>query len=591
MLDYHAHSVALDEFTATLSAATFPDPDVEGARERAVQAVADEPGGALLGAFVHHLVAHAASDGAELDLLRRAADLWSRGRAACDRLGTIRADLETAMADPGDPGAADRLNTATVRAQELANEAIGIDHEVDELRAAALEFPHLPPHPRQSGRDTDVWGWGDLQLARRTDAVVRSLMRRAEDTGTLGFAVGVAGAYGASATGSAYLAHAVGGPRRLHRHRDRLARNTVGAALAAQHPAARTPTAMAASLGAELPAAIEQALQDALGEAFDLTRTQPVPDLRLGHRRLVEHLQLLDRFDLPAAPAPPAQVWLARLYSDPGNPPPSLRPQDVDVVGQDGGGVAVEMGPGQPGSKTAGDSDSAKASKGCGIAVLLIILIDLLQAFVQCIGQWANGNRCTFWKNMLLSKLWEEDPPSPQDPANPGVSQQQLTVVGAQPEAAEFVSVLYDAHAQAWEAMSRARAFLVLTGLVYPTQLAGLPLHEQFLSLQELGSFVHREEPDPVAAFHRRPTTPIEHRDEMSSPYPHGAGPAVFLDPTSRLHAATVSFGLWIQVVRGEQDSQNLDLDADRGWGHACWTAPSVHDDPVDVTVLGYDEQ
>ncbi|MQA35907.1 hypothetical protein [Modestobacter roseus] len=590
MLDYHAHCIALDEFTATLSAATFPEPDVESARERAVQAVAEEPGSALLGAFVHHLVAHAASDGAELELLRRAADLWARGRETCDRLGAIRADLETAMADPADPAAADRFNTAAVRAQELANEAIGLDREVDEIRATALAFPHLPPHPRQSDLDPERWGWGDLLLARRTDALVRALLRRAGDPSTLAFAVGAAGAYGASAAGSAYLAHAVGGPRRLHRHRDRLARTTVGAALAAQHPASRTPTAMAALLADELPAVIGQALQDALGEAFDLSRTPP-PDLGLGHRRLVEHLRLLDRFELPAAPAPPGQVWLATLYGDPASPPPSLRPQDVDVVGQDGGGVAVEMGPGQPGSETAGNSDSAKVSRGCGIAVLLIILIDLLQAFVQCIGQWANGNRCTFWENMLLSKLWEQDPPSPHDPANPGVGQQELTAVGAAPQAAEFVGVLYDAHAQAWEAMSRARAFLVLTGLVYPTQLDGLPLHQQFLGLEELGAFVHREEPDPVATFHRRPTTPIERRDEMSSPYPHGAGPAVFLDPTSRLHAATVSFGLWAQVARGEQDSQNLDLDADRGFGHACWRAPSVHDDPVDVVVLGYDEQ
>jgi hypothetical protein len=320
-----------------------------------------------------------------------------------------------------------------------------------------------------------------------------------------------------------------------------------------------------------LPADLEDLVAGALTETYDLTRTAPLPDLQLGFRRLVEHLELLDRFGAVAAPTPPAPLWAAALWGDPANPPPTLRPQDVDVVGQDGGGAAVQLGPGGPGSSTPGDSDSATASKGCGIAVLAIILIDLLQAFVQCIGQWASGSTCTFWQNMLLSKLWEQDPPDPRDPSNPGVSQQQLTAIAGAPQATELVGVLFEAHTQAWEAMSRAREFLALTGLVYPTE---------------------REEADPVARFHEYPTSPIEHEDVPASPYLPESPPTVVFDPIGPLHAATVSLGQWVQVVRGQQDSQNLDLDADRGFGHPCWSArQSVHDDPVGVDVLGYDEQ
>ena len=104
MLDYHGDSVALSEFISALSAANFPDPAVARAQHNALEGVATESESALLGAFVHHLLSHAASDGTELALLQRAADLWDRGTALCTELGAIRADLEGAMEDPGAPG-------------------------------------------------------------------------------------------------------------------------------------------------------------------------------------------------------------------------------------------------------------------------------------------------------------------------------------------------------------------------------------------------------------------------------------------------------------------------------------------------------
>lgn len=593
MLDYHADCVALGEFVSALTAASFPDPRAATAQQQALDAAAAEPNAALLGAFVQHLLIHASSDGAELDLLGRAADTWGRARTFCDRLGAIRADLEGAMEDPAAAGAADRFNNAAVGGQELANDVVALRLEVDGLRTEALTFPHLPPHPRQRDRGTQEWDWGNLQLARRTDALVRELHRRAGDVRSLSFAVGAGAAYGANVAGSAYLGHTVGGPRRTHRLRDRLARNTVGSWFAAHHSAALAPATMAARVrfgpaaAPVLPAELETLLGDALRHTFDLARTVPVPDLQLGYGRLVRHLGLLDAFDPPAVPTPPAQAWLAQLYGDPANPPPSLRPQDVDFVGQDGGGGAVSYGPGEPGSQKPDSSDSSKVSKGCGILLLAIILIDVLQAFVQCIGQWANGHTCTFWQNMLLSKLWEKDPPDPRDPTNPGVNKAQLTAVAAAPQAVELVGVLFDAHNQAWEAMERARVFLAVTGLIYPTNVRGLPLFEQFTSVPAEESWPHREEPDPESTYHLYPLSSLEHPTEAASPYAVRAVPSTFLG-----QATTVTLGQWGQIARGEHDSQNRDLDADRGFGHACWAARnSVHDDPIDVVVLGYDEQ
>jgi hypothetical protein len=599
MLDPPADAVALSELVTALAGASFPDPALAVAQQDAVDAVAANGDAALLGALSGHLLVHADSDGAELQLLRRAATLWGHGTRLIDDLGAIRADLEGAMEDPAAPGAADRFNDAAVRAQELTNAVNALRPDVDELRADALAFPHLPPHPRQTDTSADGWDWGNRVHGRRTDALVRALLDRAQDPQGRAFAVGAASAYGANAAGSAYLGHTVGGPRRSHRHRDRLGRNAIGAWLAANHPAATTPSAMAAAVAfgpvgqPALPPGLEQLLGSALAATFDLGATTPVPDLQAGHARLVEHLTLLDRFPRPAPPAPPGTVWMATLYADPASPPPTLRPQDVDVVGQDGGGVAVQYGAGPaPGSQQPGKDDSSGAGAVCGIIVAILILVDVLQAFVQCCGQWANSNPCTFWDNMLLKKVWEEDPPDPTDPTgpkNPDMTAQGLTAAAAVPQAAQLVSMLFDAHNTLWEAMDRALTFLAMTGLVLPTGLLGLPVFAQFTTIpeREVQEWPAREEPNPVDTYHLPPTTPVERPERQPSPHGAGAPPTAFL-PQATADALT----LWSQNAAGLRDTDNLDLDADRGFGHLCWrTDGSVNDDPIGVAVLDYEDQ
>jgi len=596
VLDYHGDCVALSEFSSTLSGTSFSDPAVDGARDRALAAVAAEDGSALLGAFVHHLLSHAASDGVELTLLERAADLWTRGAALCDELGTIRADLEAALDDPGASGSADRFNAAAVTAQDLTHRANVMRTEIDAFRSDVLEFRHLPPHPRQQDVTSDGWDWGNLILGRRTDAFVRALLGRAQDPQTLAFAVGASASYGVNVAGSAFLGHAVGGPRRSHRHRDRLACNAVGSWLATHHAAAMSPLAMAgrvtfgSAANPALPTPVELLIGDALGDAFDLSKTLPVPDLQVGYRRLVEHLTLLDGFARPAVPAPPEQVWMARVLADPQSPPPSLRPQEFDVKGQDGGGVAVQYGPSSTGSGSPDDTDSKEVQKACGIAVAIIILVDLLQAFVQCVGQWANHHPCTFWDNMLLKKVWEQDPPDPHDPTgpkDPNVNVAGLTAVAAAPQTAQLVWMLFDAHSQIWEAIDRAYGFLAMTGLIYPGHLVTMPLYAQLTSLPSDLPWPHREERDPENTYHVYPTSALEQPMAAASPFLPGALPDTYLG-----QATALALELWRQGAAGQLDTQNRDLDADRGFGHVCWaTGGSIHDDPVDVVLLNYGEQ
>jgi hypothetical protein len=600
VVDYHGGCVSLTEFTAALSAANFTDPAVTTAKGQALAAISAEGGRALLGAFVHHLFGHAASDGAELDLLERASKLWAGGAALCNELGVIRADLVDALDNPGDPGAADSFNAASVSAQELAQKANEIRVEVNALRLDALKFPHLPEHPRQQDRTTDTWDLGNLALARRTEALVRELFRLASDQGTLAFAMGAATAYGSNAAGSAYIGQTVGGPRRTLRHRDRLTRNAIGSWLAANRAAAEPPSKMAdrIALGAAAPALptnLEALIKNALNSTFDMRRTAPIPDLQLGYRRLVQHLRLLGTFTLPDPPAPPPQTWLAAVLSDPQKPPPSLRPQDIDVGGQDGGGVGVTIGdPPAPGPNSPGPSDNG-VKRGCGIAVAIIILVDLLQAFIQCVGQWANHHQCTFWDNMLLKKVWEQDPPDPRNPSppqNPQVTAARLTAISTFPQTAQLVWVFFDTHNQIWKAMAKAYEFLALTGLIYPGDLTSAPLYQQFTTLPGDFTFPHREGTSAETTYHLFPSSPTENPTQQPSPFPAGRHPDEFLRRGSQLCAAEVTLQLWRQIASGEHDNQNLDLDADRGFAHSCWAARnSVQQDPVDVVILPFDEQ
>jgi hypothetical protein len=343
---------------------------------------------------------------------------------------------------------------------------------------------------------------------------------------------------------------------------------------------------------ATLPNDIESLLTACLTDTFDTSHTVPIPDLQVGYERLLRHLRALDAFQMPPTPVPPGQVWMAKLYVDPQNPPPSLRPQDVDVVGQDGGGVAVSYSSSSPASNTTDHSDSMDANDICGVIAAILIVIDIIQAFVQCIVQWANHHTCTFWDNMLLKKLWEQDPPDPRDPTRPSLDEQGLTAAADSPQVVQFIGMLFDAHNTTWEALSRGFNFLAATGLIYPAGLLAAPMYAQFTSLPAFKDWPLREVADPVNTYHLYPNSPVENPTENPSPYAVGAGPSVIVAPGSNDSAAAATMAVWEQIAADEFDSQNRDLDSDRGFGHFCWAAAgSVHDDPVVVVTLQFDEQ
>jgi hypothetical protein len=609
VIDYRAHALVFENVRQVLASASFGDPDLDAARDETMTDVANAEDYALLGALVDHLIGHAASDGTELALLGRAAELWEEGVALYGALGAVRADLEAALETPADPTAAPRFNKAAMEAQRFAQRLHGLQGRIFVLRDDIDPLPHLPPHPRQEDQKADSWDWGNFLLARRTDAFVRTLTGRATDPATRAFAFGALTSYAANVSGSPYLGHVVGGPRRAHRFRDRVARNSVGSWLKHQHPSIPSLTEMAQRIGfgnpagATLPPEVRTLIEDAVSGTFDAARTPPLPDLGLGYRRLVTHLELLDRFVMPPVPAMPSPHFTAVLYANPANPPPTLRPQSVGVTGDTSGGVGV--GSNTPGSGEVGKDDGKKEGGGlCGalIALIILVVILLVVAFIKCIIEWADGKKCNYLEELgdLITGLFEEDPPHPTDPPtteDPQMTGQGLSAFAATEQAVQLVGHLWDVQQQMWEGLDQAYGFLAKTGLIYPDALVENPGYKQFTSTPAVASnkWPHRPEADPEAAYHLYPNTQLEEPVGASSSFSFGASPNAFAVETHMQESPTAAhfaIPLWLQMATGDQDSTNFDLDADRGNNHPCWaTGGSIDDNPVDVIVLGYEEQ
>lgn len=485
-----------------------------------------------------------------------------------------------------------RFNAAALDVQLFSQKTLAMQAEVTRLRDDVSSLNHLPAHPRQLDQPANSWDWSNTLLGRRTDAFVRNLNRLATSSSTRAFAFGALTGYGANAAGSAYLGQVVGGPRRAHRYRDRIARNTVGSWLARKFPTTPTPGEIAeivrfgAATRPGLPPEVEQLLTDSLRATFDLSKKPKLPDLQRGYRRMLSHLQLIDGFVRPSVPAPPQSIWAAKIYADVSNPPASLRPQDKGLSGDPGGGVSY--GSNSEGTPAPGKDDNQSSSGICGIIIAILIIVDLIQAFVQCIVQWSKKQPCTFWQNMLLKKLWEKDPPDPRDPPatiNVSSTSSELMAMASTEQVSQLIACLFDIHTQIWESLDRAYHFMAFHGLIYPGSLVDATVYSQFTAVPMTFEWPRRRMIPPK--YHIYPRSAVEH-PAVPTQFPFGATPDSFL-----LHSTTrVTLPLWEQIARGQADTQNFDQDADRGLGHACWaTGKSIDDDPVDVNILTYTDQ
>lgn len=571
MIDYFGHMAVVDELHGLLRITSYSNADEQKAQARTLAALAQDGDLACLGALTDHLLAHAASDGAELDMLQQAADLWRDGLDVYADVGKVRAALESALTDPAAPDALDKFN----QAQALIG---GLEQRATQVITAAMALPaqmspprYLARHPRQEDRKTPEWNWGDLFLARRTDAFVRSVAAQAgKDSGARAFAFGVLAGYGGNVAGSAYLGRTVGGPRRSHPYRDRLSRYASGSWLR-QHRSGLPPMKKLVQmlrwgvpgLPAQLPANIAQLLQDSLTASYDLRITAPLPDLNIGYQRLLRHLELLASFDMPAAPAPLALALETRKDANPAAFPPleaNLKPTSGSGGSPPGGGTSNA------------DSEETK-SKTCWAGLLSVLLVIGIVFLCIITGGAACG---------AGSPPKDPSHPDPQ----PGTNSQALTAFASTDQAVHICDVLEQLQQYLWQGFSNAADYLAVFGIIYPNALQLLqPAHAQFTASPPPAAYPHRASAQPNVGYESMPATPVEHAAGGSPAHPPLSTPDRYVTAAARL-----AHQLWQQLARGDADSANLDMDADRDAGRQCWdiATGSIKDDPVPEVALAY---
>jgi hypothetical protein len=592
MLDYHAHIAALN--AANSSVLAMNEPQLAQAQAAAADALDQHPDIARLGSLLDAILFHGESDGLELELLRKASKLWERSLKIYNDLETAKIEFELSLVRTDLPDAVNVLQLGINHLYDVSQACGEVIKELKAMHDAIAPLDYLKPHPRQSDKPSSEWSWGDAFLGRRTFALVRSLFANANNARSTAFAMGALGGYAGNTAGSAFLGSVVGGPRRLHRFRDRLARNTLGAFM---HQHGATPPLAELSellrLGGDhhtpaLPQDLANQLRTALGEAYP---SRMLPNLDLGYQRMLEHLQLLSGFRMPDPPQPPTMPLSADGsiqpttfddgFSDPASPP------DVSIGGPPdpmvGGGAGLDPGP----------SSSKSSAGGACLAVLLAIGIFIGVTFVifaiWCLDRRLREKDCDPGDFLDTAN----PPPDPRDPA---VTHAELTVLREPENCGRLLQNVFQLQMRLWQGFESARAFLTVTGLIYPTAEAmGQQLHRQFLQPRETSAWPRREDPQADKNYHRYPTTPPE-QPAIAEVFPSFRPPEWLLHPDPVDNEFAVA-QIAIEAFRAVHDLDapfNLDGDADRAHHHPCWSVSpgtSIADPVLSVDLLLFEEE
>jgi hypothetical protein len=610
MLEYRVHVAALHAFRDGLAAQGFADPVVAQARDRDVDDLAAYPAHAFLGSSLDQLAWFAVLGEEELDVLNEAAGLWTKGRALYDALDSFRITLQRALADPTETSKVTALNSAGETLRVLAPAVQTHIEQLAQLRRRVAKRKHLPEHPRQQDTPIEGWNWSDLLLARRTDALVRTLLENAPSPHTRAFALGALAGYGANVSGSAYLSQTVGGPRRSHRVRDRLARNSVGAWIGVNHPGVASIAELGDLLDDDMPGGldpqVDALLTSSIAAVYPTDRLRAVPDFGLGFGRMRTHLRLLAILQqAPPPPSPLPDSIVGTVFGDPATPyVPTLTEQATltesgGQPGVAGSGAGVQiLSAGDDGPTHQEEPDSTEVKCGSFWEALGLSLLFLLGGWFACVVRWSGGDRCPLWDDMTQN--WEAAFDNgvyvggEHDTDWPG---QALTVddmgqLVQLPELTQLVGDLFTLQSAMWEGFGKAADFLAVNGLIYPDEFLGRWRYKQFTVVPS-----HDEAwpqlPYSGPRFDKHPNTGAEEPTE-DQPFRPGASPAAILTGIAgggQLSANSVSLPIWSQVTEGTLDAENLDLDSDRGWRHPCWRPDvSIADQPLGVVTLDYQD-
>jgi hypothetical protein len=603
MVDLFAHFAALEVLRARLKREVVSGSITDARATDILEAVESEYAFAVLGSVLDHLVAHAGPSDAEIGRLREALAISVDVRAFIADLRAARSTIESVALDPAAPGALVTYNAARLT---LASLCLRYGPLVARLQAFVWQLQplrHLTPHPLGADQPTGAWPWRDLLLSRRTGALTAEVMRLSRALGTrqaLAFSFGVSASYVGNAFGSPYLAHGVGGPRRSHPYRDRLASYSVGAWIrhaSLPEPLDFDPMRFIPVFGSPNNPALPHWVVDILRKAVKkvyATGDLPAapPDWESAYLQLLEHWELLHSFP-PITPAAPIDDTLDVAIEN------SLTPQDKDKdepttpqdgpePEPDGPEKLFDPGPGAPPWFMEKHEDWWDYVKeGCLDLLFLPILLIRVGFYLGHDASEKEPDQ----KGGLASKASKLSTP---------LTQGELDAVAAGKDMLIAVAGLHDMDSGLQHMSAACLKVLKVVGLLYPEREdLPDPTFRQFVVLPpaSLGLQWPSRPPAAVGLFLQPPMTGLEAPGVAPSSLGPGQKPVAFLLKGFGGTGSVMNDGF--DLFRDELHdlssspfrSSNLNLDADRGLSEECWgLAPgtSVNDNPVNPVLLNY---
>jgi len=587
MIDYHGHVATLKVLRESLAAATAGTP-YAAAWLATEEAVAAEPSSATLGALLDHLLERADEPRPERDLLEGGAALYKEARDILATVASLRGRFEGMVHDPATAELAQFIEwRGQLEALQPKLNAL-VKRFMAYQQRARPPFRHVARHAIAEDQPVAGWLWRDVTLSRRSDALIRALHDTRDGTpATAAFAFGALAGYAANAKGSSFIAHAVGGPRRSHPIRDRVARYATGAWFRLHEPTLctsltqlRADLTFGDSASPKLPAALRTQIENRPRRDLPAGCSGHSARPRRGVRRAPAPPRAPGIVPAPATGRRITGSLLVRVMQSPDATKTLLKPTDWNWPDPHDGTVPP-MAP-TPGSPTPGND--TKSDGGCGVlgAILLAITIVGLIIYKLATGRWP----------------WETDPPA----QTPGTSQEALTAFVQSDDALTMVPFLYHLHNTINETASVGVRYLKRIGLLYPEESdLAESMFSQFTQLSTFDSDTihpHRPLPDPAIDFENWPTSPIEEPSRWPSLFSAGATPGAFLRDGQGPPEATVESGgvdLWHQQqdVGPSDGGINLNLDADRGYDDHCWRVrpgASITTNPIPVEALAYSD-
>jgi hypothetical protein len=567
MIDYFSHVAALHVCLTAIKNAPPPDPNDKKAVIEAVLDSGSEPGAAMLGALVDHWLQYSQPQTCvEIEILSQAAPLFQTGVEILSNVDTARSGLEQGLTTPTSPAALAAYNSAIASLPGIATD---IQNLATKLAAFQASFsgPWMVPVGQQANEAVPEWTWRDVFLARRTTAFVAAAQKLATTARQRAFAFGTLAGAAGNVLGSSYLNSVVGGPRRSHQLRHRLAAYSVGAWLRDNEPTLATTlqeiqTALTfgqAGPSYTLPPGIKAVAQAALRNAYP-TGTAALPDLDTGYNNLLKHLALLQEFVLPPVPPAPNGTLLANMVA--------LNVFTLGVDNQIPGGSGVgtnypEIGPHE---------------KAGAVCETLLAWLFYPPSFITAV----------------INYLY--DATGGGQGAQVGTTEDGLVAASQSPTALSAINSLYAMSLSCWQALAAGRTALVLQGLLYPdTDDLSNPTYTQFETIPS-GHANYPLLPMPASDDGTTwPTSSLETEATTPSPFAISSSPLAFLtgDPNYSVSALGPTF--WVDMIEypgtDRRWSVNLDLDGDRGFLASCWTlAPgaTITNLPVVPVTLSY---